>query len=226
MKGIDFNMRSFFLYHFIMLRSRRSLKRQYGKAFWKSFRQLSARYFRSVSPQVPKIGKSIFSLNYCFLPCYVAWYRAFTDLGLKPEEIDRCIWKMNDRMVSNIPRWMSKKIGKQYYRSFQKKANSHLKRQSLNQSHPLDWKIAYRKLSEEAFEIDILSCPFQQLSAKLGAGGLLPGICRMDYLFANKLGNGFTRTKTLGDGDDCCNCHYEMTGNCIWAPETGFETRK
>ena len=214
------------IYRFTMLRSRGELIRRYGKPFWKSFQRRSKEYFREVVPQVPDIGKSIFSLNYQFLPAYVAWYRAFSDLELSSQEIDQNIWMMNDRMVSNVPKWLSKSMGQQYYRSFQQKAKAHLERQAKNQSHPLDWRIDYRKLSEEAFEIDILSCPFQQLSGKLGAAGLLPGICRMDYLFANRLGNGFTRNKTLGDGDDCCNCHYEMTGNCAWAPETGFTDRK
>ena len=201
------------IYRYTMLRSRQELIRRYGKPFWQSFQRLSAQYYRETTPQVPDIGKSIFSLNYQFLPAYVAWYRAFTDLKQTPEEIDRNIWMMNDRMVSNVPKWLSRAIGRQYYKSFQQKARAHLERQAQHQSHPLDWRIDYRKLSEDAFEIDILSCPFQQLSGKLGAAGLLPGICRMDYLFANRLRNGFTRTKTLGDGDDCCNCHYEMTGN-------------
>ncbi|MCE5189825.1 MAG: L-2-amino-thiazoline-4-carboxylic acid hydrolase [Eubacteriales bacterium] len=219
-------LRSSVIFRYTMLQSRRTLIRQYGKAFWKTFRSLSLRYFKEVAPQVPDIGKSIFSLNYRFVPAYVAWYRAFRDLELAPAEIDRCIWMMNDRMVANVPRWLSKAIGRSYYRSFQKKAALHLSRQEQNQLHPLDWRIAYRKLSEEAFEIDILTCPFQKLSAQFGVAGLLPGICRMDYLFANRLSNGFSRTKTLGDGDDCCNCHYEMTGNCVWAPETGFADRK
>ena len=173
------------IYRYTMLRSRSVLIHEYGKAFWQSFRQLSARYFREVRPQVPDIGKSIFSLNYQFLPAYVAWYRAFSDLKLSPEEIDRNIWMMNDRMVSNVPRWLSKAIGRQYYQSFQQKAASHLERQAKNQSHPLDWKIEYRKLSEEAFEIDILSCPFQQLSGKLGAAGLLFGAALIAWVCAS-----------------------------------------
>lgn len=47
-----------------------------------------------------------------------------------------------------------------------------------------------------------------------------------DKFIANLMGNGFTRTKTLGDKDSCCNCHYELRGKCEWAPEKGFITRK
>jgi hypothetical protein len=48
----------------------------------------------------------------------------------------------------------------------------------------------------------------------------------MDYLFAHLMNNGFERTKTLGDGDDCCNCRYYLTGSCEWSPEKGFADRK
>ena len=43
---------------------------------------------------------------------------------------------------------------------------------------------------------------------------MLPGICAVDYIVAHYMGNGFSRTKTLGDGDDCCNCRYEIKGKC------------
>ena len=214
------------IFSYVMLRSRRQIVRRYGVEFWKSFRKYSSENFREVLPKVPNIGRSVFSLNYRFLPVYVAWYRAFQKLGLGADEIDRCIWMMNDQLLAGVSGWCTKAVGRQYYRSFQRKAASHVERQTRKKLHPLDWQIAYRAISDDAFEIDILTCPFERLSKDFGEPGLLPGICRMDYLFANRMGNGFVRTKTLGDGDDCCNCHYEMTGNCAWAPETGFLTRK
>ena len=59
-----------------------------------------------------------------------------------------------------------------------------------------------------------------------GARAMLPGICRIDYLFSHLMGNGFTRTQTLGDGDACCNCRYQLKGTCEWSPEKGFLDRK
>jgi hypothetical protein len=66
----------------------------------------------------------------------------------------------------------------------------------------------------------------KKLAHDFGTDGLLPGICRMDYLFAHLMGNGFERTKTLGDGEDCCNCRYHIEGSCDWSPERGFVDRK
>jgi hypothetical protein len=40
------------------------------------------------------------------------------------------------------------------------------------------------------------------------------------------MGLQFVRTKTLADGDDCCNNHIAGPGFTEWAPEKGFEVRK
>ena len=129
-------------------------------------------------------------------------------------------------MATAIPSYFLHSTGKSYMNGFRKKAAHHVERQNLGELHPYDWKIAYRDIDENCFEIDITECAMKKLAHKLGAEGLLPGICRMDYLFSSIMGNGFIRTKTLGDGDDCCNCHYELDGQCEWAPEKGFSDRK
>ena len=86
---------------------------------------------------------------------------------------------------------------------------------------------------EESLQLNIfvfspvyLTGGISMLSKELGAEGLLPGVCRGDYLSAHLMGNGFERTKTLGDGDDCCNCRYYVKGDCDWSPDKGFENRK
>jgi hypothetical protein len=99
-------------------------------------------------------------------------------------------------------------------------------RQDRGELHPYDWHLTYREVSANTFEIDITECGLKKLAHDFAADGLLPGICRMDYLFSWLMGNGFERTRTLGDGDDCCNCRYHLVGDCEWSPEKGFETRK
>lgn len=117
-------------------------------------------------------------------------------------------------------------VGRFYFNSFRKKAPHHMKRQETTGVHPYDWQIQYRDIDANCFEIDIVSCGIKKLAADFHAEGMLPGICRMDYLYVNIIKNGFERTKTLGDGDECCNCRYYLEGNCEWAPEKGFANRK
>jgi hypothetical protein len=92
--------------------------------------------------------------------------------------------------------------------------------------HPYDWKIRYRNINDKVFEIDIYECAMIKVCRDYDAMGLFPAMCRMDYLFSHYMGNGFERTRTLGDGDDCCNCRYILPGTCEWPSEKGFEDRK
>ena len=209
-----------------MWRSKNYLVHKYGQPFRLKFKIISKAEFSNILPQVPDIGESIFSFNYQFGPCYIAWYKAFVQLNLPPLEIDQNIWTMNERMLTIIPKCFLHACGKIYLNSFRKKALKHMSKKQRGLIHPYDWKIIYRAINSNSFEIDITECGLQKLAHTFNANGLLPGICRMDYLFSNLMGNGFTRTQTLGDGDPCCNCHYELVGKCDWSPEKGFIDRK
>lgn len=209
-----------------MIRSKGFITKKYGTEFWKEFKALSKEHLLSVLPHTPDIGNSLFSFNYKFGPPYIAWYKTFLELGLDQEECIQNIWEMNEKLVTSIPKPFLHASGIAYMSGFQKKAAAHIKRQENGSLHPYDWKINYRDIDKNSFEIDITECAMKKLAQDFKADGLLPGICRMDYLFSSFMGNGFYRTKTLGDGDDCCNCHYELKGKCEWAPDKGFESRK
>lgn len=147
-------------------------------------------------------------------------------MGIPKEEITENIWAINEHMIRIIPEIFMHRVGKIYFNSFRKKAAQHVKKQETTGVHPYEWQIRYRDVSDNCFEIEINKCGIKKLAEDFHAEGMLPGICRMDYMFANIMHNGFQRTKTLGDGDECCNCLYFLEGHCEWAPEKGFVHRK
>ena len=209
-----------FIYRLTMCRSKGYIQKQYGKSFWKSFREHSDAVFRQVAAELPDIGDSIFSFNYAYAPSYVAWYRSMRQLGLDAGQADDLMWKMNEKMLLSVPKPFLHMAGKSYLNSFRKKAKQHLQRQGKPGFSEYDWLIDYRDIDANSFEIDIRRCGFITVAKKYGVEGLLPGICSVDYMVSHYMGNGFSRTKTLGDGDECCNCHYELTGKCpLRAPE-------
>ena len=209
-----------FIYRLTMCRSKGYIQKQYGKSFWKSFREHSDAVFRQVAAELPDIGDSIFSFNYAYAPSYVAWYRSMRQLGLDAGQADDLMWKMNEKMLLSVPKPFLHMAGKSYLNSFRKKAKQHLQRQGKPGFSEYDWLIDYRDIDANSFEIDIRRCGFITVAKKYGVEGMLPGICSVDYMVSYYMGNGFSRTKTLGDGDECCNCHYELTGKCpIRAPE-------
>lgn len=209
-----------FIYRLTMCRSKGYIQKQYGKSFWKSFREHSDAVFRQVAAELPDIGDSIFSFNYAYAPSYVAWYRSMRQLGLDAGQADDLMWKMNGKMLLSVPKPFLHMAGKSYLNSFRKKAKQHLQRQGKPGFSEYDWLIDYRDIDANSFEIDIRRCGFITVAKKYGVEGMLPGICSVDYMVSHYMGNGFSRTKTLGDGDECCNCHYELTGKCpLRAPE-------
>jgi hypothetical protein len=110
--------------------------------------------------------------------------------------------------------------------NFRKKAPVHEKLYEQGRLHAFDYKIKYQEISDKIFEIDFYECGMLKLARTFDAEGMFPSICRIDYLMFSLGGTGFERTKTLGDGDDCCNCRSIVDGKCEWAPEKGFEDRK
>jgi hypothetical protein len=214
------------MYLFAMLRSRKSLIQKYGMAFWGRFKKLSKEKLAVILPATPDIGKGIFSASYRFGCVYIALYKAFMELGMQQQEAWENIWLISAKMMKTVPKFLRYQVGKAYYGGFHKKAAAHVERQQRNELHPYDWRIVYREINDNTFEIDITECGIKKLAHDFGADGLLPGICRLDYLLSHLMKNGFERTKTLGDGDNCCNCRYHIVGTCEWSPEKGFEGRK
>lgn len=214
------------LYHITMHRSRSYYQQQYSQEFWIRFKAGSNTRLAGILPNVPDIGKSVFAFNYKFAPYYMAWYQTLLELANTPQEADRNLWVMNERMARTLPAALLKLAGRLYLGSFSRKAAGHVARQKAGKLHPYDWKIAYRPIDANTYEIDILECAYLKLTKDFGAQGMLPGVCRMDYLFSHLMGNGFIRTKTLADGNECCNCRYQLTGACEWSPEKGFTDRK
>ncbi len=152
--------------------------------------------------------------------------KSFLELGLTQDETIQNIWTMNEKLVTIIPRPVLKVMGKLYINSFRKNIAAHVMRQEKGNRHPYDWTIKYSEIDQNSFYLDITECGLKKLAQQFKVEGLLPGICRIDYLMSNLMGTGFVRTKTLGDGDDCCNCHYDLASKCEWSPEKGFTDRK
>lgn len=214
------------IYRIGISRSRSALVRQYGREFYKNFRAGSKRWLDRVLKDTPDIGNTIFSFNYAFAPSYIAWYKAAIEQGLDGSQTEKLLWTINERIISLIPKWLSKFYIDNYLNNFKKKAPEHEKLSERNRLHPYDYKIKYREINPKVFEIDIFECGMIKLAADFDALGMFPSVCRVDYLLSNRMGAGFERTKTLGDGDDCCNCRYIFGGTCQWSPEKGFTDRK
>lgn len=226
MKGLQGMKSTKLIYSIAINRSKRWIVDKYGIQFWHRFKDKSDEWLKRVLPEVPDLGDSIFAFNFDFCPAYIAWYKAFMESELSSDEASEGIWTINEQLIAMLPGWIMPLSKRLYLNGFRKKAAKHAERSRLNQLHPYDWKIVYREISANTFEIDITECGMLKLGRDFDALGMFPMICRMDYLFAHYMGNGFERTKTLADGDECCNCRYHLIGSCDWPPTGGFYDHK
>lgn len=214
------------IFNIVLWSSRKEIINRYSKEFYIKFHELARENLDNIIDEIPNIGDSIFALNYCFGPCYISWYKAYLELGLNSQSANEMIWKMNELFINLVPKAFMGMVGNKYIGYFRRKGKKHEFLSERNEVHSFDWKIRYRNINSSTFEIDIYECGMIKLCDKFNAMGLLPMMCRMDYLFSHYMRCGFERTKTLADGDECCNCRYIMGGSCQWAPEKGFKDRK
>lgn len=214
------------LYHLGMRQAKARMMNEFGNEFWQDFKGKADGWMKEILPKVPDIGSGVFRTSYDLCPAYIAWYKSLVSMGFTNEEAGEQLWVISEELFSLIPRRALKLPMKGHMAGFRDDAALHVQRDKAGKLHPYDWRISFTELDEDHFNIDIKECAMMKLSEDFDALGMFPTICRIDFLAAHVMGNGFSRTKTLADGDDCCNCMYKVGGTCEWDPKRGFEDRK
>lgn len=92
--------------------------------------------------------------------------------------------------------------------------------------NPMDWRVEIEEPAEGGYRSTMTQCGALQALRAIGEDGVFPYACRIDYLMASLMGLRFVRTKTLADGDECCDNYIAGLGRTEWAPERGFEDRR
>lgn len=79
-------------------------------------------------------------------------------------------------------------------------------KKSQSSPYEMDWKYTYEKGKDE-FYCTYTECGICKLAKREHAERFLPCMCHMDYSTYAMVGAKLIRTKTLANGDDCCNFH-------------------
>ena len=137
------------------------------------------------------------------------------------------LWIMNENLFDRIPSVVLTLLGRIAISGmFVRSQRAAQKRGECGLLHPMDWKIVVEEPPEGGLRSTWTQCGALQVLKAIGEDGIFPYACRIDYLMANRMGLAFNRTKTLADGDDCCNNYITGQGFTEWCPENGFESRK
>ena len=77
---------------------------------------------------------------------------------------------------------------------------------SQNSPYEMDWQYTYVKGKDE-FYCTYTQCGICKLAKREHSERFLPCLCKTDYTAYDLLGAELFRTKTLANGDDCCDFH-------------------
>lgn len=84
---------------------------------------------------------------------------------------------------------------------------------SHSSPYEMDWEFTYQKGKDEFF-CTYTQCGICKLAKREHAERFLPCMCQMDFATYEMVGAKLTRTKTLANGDECCNFHVtRLSGN-------------
>jgi len=179
-----------------MMASKSRIIKEKGKSFYKSFFRSSKRILKEILPNVPDIGNSLFSFNYKFGVCYIAWYKALEVSDVDVEEAKKEIWYLTESFLHLVPRPLMRIAAKPYLNGWRKKAPVFEKLGNDNKLHPFDYKIRYIEIDCNTFELNFYECGMKKLYEKFDVMSLMPGVCRIDYLMFNYMGVGCSHNES------------------------------
>lgn len=203
------------------------LRRTYGADFHVRFKKVADEKLKELLPKLPDLSSGLAPTSYAFITAYVPFFHSFKQFERTSARAGELLWVMNENMLRCIPSPIRSILGRMTIsKSMVRSLRKAQRRSELGLTHPMDWRAEISEPPEGGHCTTWTRCGALEVLKSIGEDGVFPYACRIDYLMANLMGIRLTRTKTLADGDDCCNNHVNGRGLTEWAPEKGFITRR
>lgn len=196
------------LYSFVFLKMLKGYYKKYDIERYKNFRELSKRTkkeFKAMIERTPGLDGE--SLESQLIGAAFFFSMAKADSNLTPELLDDIITKSINSDFMQKAHKREKESGALFSDKTQdKKAAEAIKSQSLDKL--MGWKFTYEKGINE-FRCTYTRCGICTLAKREHVEKFLPSMCKMDYEIYKMVGAELIRTKTLANGDECCNFHVK-----------------
>ena len=167
-----------------------------------NYKEKVKKEFKAMLLRTPDIGGSSLEPN-----LYVA---AFV-FSLHKADPDRITPEVVDKMVTAVfdsPFMVKAHKNKKCTLFTDKVQDKHFLESKASQSskYELDWKFDYQKGVDEFYNI-YTECGICKLGKREDCFEFVPCLCNMDERNYRNEGGQLHRTKTLANGDECCNFH-------------------
>lgn len=196
------------LYSFVFLKMLKSYYKKYDKERYKSFKELSKRTkkeFREMIERTPGLDGE--SLESQLIGAAFFFSMAKADSNLTPELLDDIIIKSINSAFMQKAHKREKESGALFSDKTQDKKTAEAIR-SQSSDKLMGWKFTYEKGTNE-FRCTYTKCGICTLAKREHVEEFLPSMCKMDFETYKMVGAELIRTKTLANGDECCNFYVK-----------------
>lgn len=172
---------------------------------FKTFKKKHKKEYKEMVKRTPGIGSA--KENSLYSTYYIACY-GFSIYKADPENITVDIF---DRMIDdllNSPLMKKAYEGKDAFDEKTMKNYEKGAKRSEKNEYPMDWKYTFlfNKEVPEYF-LTYSECALCKLAKREHVEFLMSSLCKMDYKSIELKGAKLIRTKTIGNGDECCDFH-------------------
>lgn len=170
----------------------------------KAFKKRHRAAYKAIVARTPGIGsmKENMLCSTYYIACYgFAYYEA-------DERITQEIFEGMIRAVCDSELMAKAYKGKDAFDA--KKITAYQKGAERSQKgkYPMDWKFTFKWVPDvPEYFITYSECGVCKIAAQEKLQFLVPCMCAMDYASTALMGAKLIRTKTIGNGDECCNFH-------------------
>ncbi len=158
--------------------------------------------YKAMLLRTPDIGGSSLEMNLYIAAFVFSLYKAQPDL-ITPDVVDQLAEAVFDSPFM-IKVHQNKKCTLFTDRVQDKKVRE--SRESQRGNYELGWKFQYQKGVDEFYNT-YTECGICKLGKRENCFAFVPCLCRMDGRNYENMGGRLHRTKTLAQGDDCCDFH-------------------
>lgn len=174
----------------------------YPEMDMKSYKRKVKTEFKAMLRRTPDIGGSSLEINLYIAAFVFSLYKADQE-KITPHIIDEMVNAVFDSPFM-IKAHENKKCILFTDKVQDKKVQEGIA--SQKSEYELDWKFRYEKGKDEFYNT-YTECGICKLGKREGCFHIVPCLCNMDERNYRNEGGQLHRTKTLANGDDCCDFH-------------------
>lgn len=168
----------------------------------KEYKKKVKQEYKAMLLRTPDIGGSSLEMNLYIAAFVFSLHKAYPE-KITPEVVDEMV-----TAVFESPFMIKAHKNKKCTLFTDKVQDKKVKESIASQNSPyeLDWKFKYEKGKDEFYNT-YAECGICKLGTRENCFEFVPCLCNMDERNYRNEGGNLHRTKTLAQGDDCCNFH-------------------